>query len=61
VTYSINGTQILQIILPTKGSGHSNLEWYSKLYGDALAGTWSPEPLMRYTRNIEISRAFIRY
>jgi len=60
VTYYINGTQVLQIILSTKGSGHSELEWYSKLYGDALGGNWNPDPLIRYTRNIKISRALIR-
>jgi hypothetical protein len=56
VTYYINGRQVLQITLPTKGSGHTALEWYSKLYG---GGKWNPNPLVRYTRNVKFSGSFI--
>ena len=56
VTYYVNGTQVLQITLPTKDSGHTVLEWYSKLYG---GGKWTPNPLVRYTRNVRFSDSFI--
>jgi hypothetical protein len=61
VTFYVNGTQSLQITIPTKAGDHNVFEWYSKLYGgDVARGTWSPNPLIRYTRNVRISNAFMQ-
>ena len=60
VTFYVDGKEMLQITISTKNDDHKVFEWYSKLYGGYWAGSaWSPNPLIRYTRNVRISDAFI--
>lgn len=61
VTFYADGKKMLQITIPTKSDDHTVFEWYSKLYGGHWQGSaWSPDPLIRYTRNVQISGAFIQ-
>lgn len=61
VTFFVDGKIALQIKIPTKSSDHTVFEWYSKLYGSNSVGSvWTPTPLIRYTRNVRISDAFIQ-
>ena len=60
ITYYINGVQVLQIVAPTKeGPDQTTVEWYNKFYGDDAGGSWTPNPMVRYTRNIMFSDAMI--
>jgi hypothetical protein len=60
VTFYVNGRMALQITIPTKSRDHTVFEWYSKLYGGNVGGSvWAPSPVVRYTRNVRISNAFI--
>jgi hypothetical protein len=56
--FYINGAKVLQIVAPTRESSAQDLvEWYSTWYGDDRGGAWSPNPLIRYSRNVKVSDA----
>ncbi len=59
ITYWIDGVQVLQITMATRDPLQTAAEWYDKWYGYDQGGAWSPDPLIRYTRNIRMSDAFI--
>jgi len=62
ITFYLDGVQVLQIVTATKDTSLVNdtVEWYSKWYGSYYAdSSWTPNPMVRYTRNVKISDAFI--
>jgi hypothetical protein len=60
ITYWINGVQVLQTRgTVTKRSSHTLVEFYDKWYGDGQGGSWSPNPIIKYSRNVRFADAFI--
>jgi hypothetical protein len=60
ITYWINGVQAC--VLPnvtTKYSTHTQLEYMIKSYGTDGAGSWTPSPMVYYTRNVKLGSGFI--
>jgi len=57
VSLWINGELALeQSGVQTAQADHTNVETYIKLYGDDAGRTpWSPNPIVKYTRNVRIS------
>ena len=55
ITVWVNGELFLQQSgVQTKASGHRYVEMYTKLYGQSDT-SWSPNPAVKYTRNVRIS------
>jgi hypothetical protein len=60
ITYWINGVQVLQTSgTVTKRPSHTLVEFYDKWYGSGDGGSWSPNPLIKYSRNVRFADAYI--
>jgi hypothetical protein len=55
LTIYVDGVQACQLTCITKAANHTRLQWMSKLYGGNIGGgTWAPNPLIHYTRNVRL-------
>lgn len=57
VTYYFDSVEVAQITMVTRPENQTQLEFHAKLYA---GGTWSPKPLVRYTRNVRIGDGLLR-